>query len=69
MIIVRLDSQKDHKLAAASTFNNGATDALVSVVRTDCSGKVIEAGMLGGTRLVSSDLTLTIPEPGIKWEK
>ena len=69
LIIVRLDAQKDHKLAAASTFDNGTTDALVSVVRMDRSGKVIETGMLGGTRLVSGSKTLTLPGPGISWER
>ena len=69
LIIVRLDAQKEHKLAAASTFDKGTTDALVSVVRTDSSGKVIEAGMIGGTRLVSGDKTLTLPGPGISWER
>jgi hypothetical protein len=69
LIIVRLDPQKDRKPAAASMFESGTTDALVAVVRMDGSGKVIEAGMIGGTKLVSGDKTVAIPEAGIKWEK
>ena len=69
VIIVRLDSQKDRKPAIASTFDGGTTDALVAVVRINDSGKVIEAGMVGGTRLVSGGKTLTSPEAGISWEK
>ncbi len=69
LIIVRLDSQKNGKPAAASSFNGGSTDALVSVIRMDASGKVIETGLLGGTKLVSGGKNLGLSAPGIKWEK
>jgi len=69
LVIVRFDAQKEAKPAAASSFPGGKTDALVSVVRKDASGKVIGAGMLGGTGLTCDSTTLTLAAPGIKWEK
>jgi len=69
LILVRFDAQKERKPAAASTFAGGLTDALVAVVRKDASGTVIEAGLLGGTKLASGHKTLTLPSAGISWEK
>ena len=69
LIIVRLDPQKNQKPAGVTTFEGGTTDALVSVVRMDNSGKVIEAGFIGGTKLTGGGKTLTSSEAGIKWEK
>ena len=68
LILVRFDAQKERKPAAASTFADGSTDALVAVVRKDASGKVSEAGMLGGTKLASGNKTLTLPSAGISWD-
>ena len=68
LILVRFDAQKERKPAAASTFADGSTDALVAVVRKDASGKVSEAGMLGGTKLASGNKALTLPSAGISWD-
>jgi hypothetical protein len=69
LVVVRFDPQTDNKLAGASTFEGGTTDALVSVIRLDGSGKVIESGFVGGTNLKFGDKTVTSEAPGIKWEK
>ncbi len=69
LIVVRFDPQTDGKLAAPSTFPGGTTDALVSVLRLDASGKPVETGIIGGTRLTFGDKSLATTPAGIKWDQ
>ncbi len=64
-IIVRFDQQAGGKPAAASTSPIGRTNALVSVIRLDASGKVIRAGMIGGTEIsIGGKLIKRLARPG-----
>jgi len=65
LIIVRYDQQIDAQLAAATTFDGGATNALVAVIRLDPRGNVTRMGMVGGTRLSCGPTELTSDAPGI----
>jgi hypothetical protein len=69
LIVVRFDPQVESRLAGPSTFGGGSTDALVSVVRMDGAGKVIETGFVGGMKLDCGGKKLVSAEAGIKWEK
>jgi len=68
-ILVRYDAQKDGQLGPASSFDGGSTNALVSVVRLDAQGRLVELGMLGGTQCAFGARTLAMDKPGIKWER
>lgn len=46
-----------------------STDALVTVIRLDAAGKVINMGILGGTAASSADQKLSLEAPGIKFLK
>ena len=67
IIIVRWDQQAGGKPAEASTGAGVTTNALVSVVRLDAGGKVIDMGLLGGTELKVAGKSLSLDAPGIKW--
>ena len=65
LIIVRWDQQTGGKPAGPSTGEEVTTNALVSVVRLDASGKVLDMGLLGGTELTAAGKSLSLDAPGI----
>lgn len=69
LIIVRYEGRKEGQLAPESSFEGGTTDALVSVVRLDATGNMVELGLVGGTNLKYGGKTLNLEKPGIRWEK
>jgi len=69
LIIVRYDRQADGKPAAASSVAGLKTNALVTVVRLDGSGKVIEMGMVGGMEMEAAGKVLSVGKPGTRWLK
>lgn len=69
VIVVRYDPQKGGLPAEASSFDDGKTDALVSVARLDAKGAVTGLGMLGGTHFSLAGQTLTLDKPGIQWSR
>ncbi|NIA21387.1 MAG: hypothetical protein GWP05_05335, partial [Anaerolineaceae bacterium] len=69
LIIVRYDRQAEGKPAAASTGDGLTTNALVTVVRLDAGGKVIEMGLVGGTEAKAAGKVLKVGKPGIRWSK
>jgi hypothetical protein len=69
IIMVRYDPQAGGKPAAASTAQGLTTDALVTVVRLDKDGKVLEMGVIGGTGASFGDKSIKLDSPGIKWLK
>jgi hypothetical protein len=69
LIIVRYDPQEGSQVADVSTFDGGQTNALVSVLRLDANGQIIEWGLVGGTRLSWGDQSLTLDKAGIRWSR
>ncbi|MDH7569025.1 MAG: heparinase II/III family protein, partial [Armatimonadota bacterium] len=67
LILVRHDAQRDGQPAAATTCRGAATDALVTVVRLDRRGNLLELGMVGGTRATYGSRALRLEKPGIAW--
>ncbi|GEM_PF-1004245 len=69
-IIVRFDRQENGLPGSASVSGNISTDALVSVIRLDKKGKVLELGMSGGMKLSIGDSFIESPvKPDIVWKK
>ena len=69
LIVVRFDPQMENSLAGPSKFVGGSTDALVSVVRVNGAGKVIETGFVGGTKLECGGKNLARAGAGIQWKE
>ncbi len=65
VVIVRYDQQTDGRPAPATTFDDGKTDALVTIIRFDADGTVLRMGMTGGTEAVCGDEVLTLEALGI----
>lgn len=69
LIVVRYDVQSGGKPAAPSSGQGVATNALVTVVRLDASGKVLSMGILGGTEASAGSRKITLEAPGIQFSK
>jgi hypothetical protein len=78
LVIVRYDPQTGGKPGPASTTDVPgktaplmavSTDALVTIIRLDAAGKVINMGLLGGTAATCADQKLSLDAPGIKFLK
>jgi len=69
IIIVRYDPQTAGAPAGASTGAGYSTDGLVSIVRLSRWGRVLSAGMAGGTMLTGRGVRLTSDSPAVVWKK
>ncbi|NLF30582.1 MAG: alginate lyase family protein [Planctomycetes bacterium] len=69
LVIVRYDGQTGGEPAAATTFEGGRTDALVTVIRFNADGTVRRIGMTGGTQAACGTAALALEAPGIVFSR